>query len=155
MEVTVPPMAETDDLVELWIRLAKGQRAYGSHLRADKNRARIRESITRHVASDHMLVARDEDLLGFVMFRIEQGNYEQDITRGVVENLFVRSERRNEGIGTRLLQAAEQSLSELGVETVAVETMANNEDARRFYREHGYSPHRIELEKPIQPEKTG
>jgi len=30
---------------------------------------------------------------------------------------------------------------------VALETMADNEAARRFYRRHGYEPHRIELER--------
>lgn len=145
-------LAETDDadeLVDMWLSLADGQRQYGSHIPAEPNRAQIRESILRHIATDRLLVARDDTVSGFVMFSIERGDFEQDATRGIVENLYVLPDRRGEGIGSRLLTAAEQRLRDHGADTVALNVMADNEDARRFYRDHGYTPHRLEVEKSL------
>lgn len=171
MRVAVAEMSDLDVLSDLWVELAHGQRGFGSHLHADENRAMIRASMARHITFDGILVARGEttapddasqdapddassdtsdDVLGFVMFEIETGAYEQDVTRGTVSNLFVRPNRRDEGIGSRLLEAAEGELREVGADVVGLDVMAANESARRFYRRHGYRPHRIELEKSIQ-----
>jgi ribosomal protein S18 acetylase RimI-like enzyme len=88
-----------------------------------------------------------EGLVGFVMFGLEGGDYEQTVTRGVVHNLFVVPERRSEGVGSALLRRAEEDLSAFGADVVSLEAMAANADARRFYERHGYRTHRVELEK--------
>ncbi|KTG27421.1 GNAT family N-acetyltransferase [Haloferax profundi] len=153
MRVTPAVMSDLEPLADLWVELAAGQKAFGSHLRAEVNRPTIRESLARHITIDGVLVARDEaddDILGFVMFEVEVGTYEQDVTRGTISNLFVVPERRGDGLGGRLLDAAETELRDAGVDVVALDVMADNEAARRFYRRHGYGPHRIELEKSIQ-----
>jgi len=145
--------AETDDAEELtdqWVELADGQRAHGSHVLPVENRASIRESILRHVVGGSVLVARDSDIVGFVMFTVESGTFEQDLTRGVVENIYVVPQRRGEGIGSRLLTAAERALGDRDVDAVSLEVMADNRRAREFYAGHGYEPHRVELEKGIE-----
>ncbi|WP_416841094.1 GNAT family N-acetyltransferase [Haloferax sp. DFSO52] len=152
MQVTVAEISDLDVLADMWVELAHGQRAFGSHLFADTNRKQVRESLAQHVAFDGVLVARDEsdDIHGFVMFEVGSGRYDQDVTRGTISNLFVVSERRGEGVGSRLLSAAEERLHEAGADVVGLEVMADNESGRKFYRRHGYRPHRIELEKSIQ-----
>jgi len=147
MELTVPETGEVDRVVELWLSLASGQQEYGSHLLAERNSERIRESILRHVVRDSVLVARDGKLVGFVMFSTNASEYVQDCTQGTIENLYVRPGRRDEGVGSRLLAAAEKRLQDAGVDAITLEVMAANDDARRFYRRHGYSPHRVEMEK--------
>jgi len=149
MELTVPDTETVDEIVELWVALAHGQREHGSHLYAGENSQRIRESLVRHVIADRVLVADTGRITGFVMFTIERTEYAQDCTRGVIENLYVRPGRRGEGIGSVLLGAAESRLEDAGVDTVALEVMAPNDAARRFYRRHGYRPHRLELEKSV------
>ena len=145
--------ADRDDittLVDLWIDLAADQRYYGSHLVPTENRSVIHEAMSQHVVTDSVLVARrNGDVVGFVTFDVESGRYRQDVSRGVVHNIYVRDDDRNEGIGYALLAAAEAELETLGVDIVSLQAMASNDRARRFYREHGYTPHRIELEKPI------
>jgi len=147
LEISYPETGAVDDLVDLWLDLAAGQRQYGSHVRAEPNRPQIRESLLRHLAGDRLLVAEHPSLCGFVMFTIERGEFEQDLTRGLVENLYVKPERRNEGIGSALLAAAETELSDRGADVISLGVMAANEAARRFYRRHGYDRHRIEMEK--------
>jgi ribosomal protein S18 acetylase RimI-like enzyme len=145
--------ADTDDadaVVDMWLALADGQRQYGSHIPAEPNSTQIRESVLRHITGGNLLLARAEELCGFAMFTVEQGSLEQDVTRGIVENLYVRPEHRGEGIGAELLARAEQRLDGRGVDTIALHVMAANERARRFYRAHGYAPQRLELEKSVE-----
>ena len=149
-EIRLATLDDADTLVDQWVALAANQRAYASHIYADANRTRIRESVVRHIVSDGLLVAVVDDIVGFVMFTTENGSYEQDTRRGVVENLYVTRSQRGNGIGSALLAEAEQRLVDRGVEAVGLEVMAANEDARRFYDDHGYTPHRVELEKPVE-----
>lgn len=149
MDVDRPATDEADAIADMWVALAREQRPHGSHLLADANRAHVRASVARHVVAGDLLVARRADEpVGFVWFELETGAYEQDATRGLVRNLYVRPDHRGEGVGSDLLAAAEERLRSAGAETLSLEVLAANEDARRFYRRHGYSPHRVELEKP-------
>ena len=141
---------ESQVLATLWVRLAESQRAYGSHLLPEKNRQQIRETIVRHIVSNTVLVARDDDIVGFVMFTMETGGYQQDKKRGIIQNLYIEPPYRDSGLGAELLQAAEEKLEQRGAETIGLEVMANNKDARRFYRRLGYEPHRVELEKSVE-----
>ena len=159
MHVEPATLSEIELLADWWVDLAAEQRAYDSHLFSEANRDLIREAIGRGVVAGTVLVARPGDdgtatgeldgPLGFVMFSMETGRYRQGVTRGIVDNLYVRPGARNRGVGKRLLDAAEQALREAGAEVVSLDAMAGNEDARRFYRRHGYTPHRIEFEKRL------
>ncbi len=159
--------ADTDDadtMADRWVDLAADQRNYGSHLEAADNRDRIHETMLQHVVTDTALVARElseagveegadadgDALVGFVTFGRETGSYTQDVARGVIHNLHVVPDHRRGGVGSALLSAAEATLAARGVDVVALEAMATNDAARAFYRHHGYSPHRVELEKALE-----
>jgi len=158
MRVGPATPADVDALADLWVALAASQRRHGSHLRAGANRAAIRESLARAVVADNLRVAREDgEVLGFVSFSVERGDYETDAVRGTVTNVYVRPDDRGRGVGRRLLDAAEAALRADGADVVALEAMADNERARRLYRRRGYEPHRIEFEKPLDapPDGTG
>lgn len=143
--------ADVDALADMWVALAVDQRSYQSHLQADENRGRIREAMARHVVTDGVRVARvDGDIVGFVMYGLERGDFAQDETRGVVRNLYVKPDHRSRGIGSRLLETAESALREAGATRVSLEAMAENDRARSFYERHGYAVHRVELEKAVE-----
>lgn len=156
-DIVPAEMADLDEIVDCWVRLADGQREHDSHLLADENREAIRESVGHHVVSGNLLVARPEGgsgersdrVEGFVMFGLQSDSYERDVTRGVVRNLYVRPGARNRGLGSELMAAAERRMAEAGADVVALEVMADNEAARRLYRRRGYEPHRVGLEKPV------
>jgi ribosomal protein S18 acetylase RimI-like enzyme len=144
-------MDDVDTIVDLWVRLAESQRAHGSHLFGDQNRTAVRETVVQRIVAENVRIARlDRQSVGFVMVTIDSGRYEQDETRGIIENIFVEPTHRNQGIGSELLSAAEELLREAGADVLTLEAMADNESARQFYRAHGYTPHRIELEKPTE-----
>lgn len=143
-----PPTEAADAVVDMWVDLAADQRRHGSHLLAEPNRERVREAAVRGIVTDSLLVADDgEELVGFVTFEVESGVYEQDVTRGLIENVYVVPERRGEGVGSALLAAAEDRLRERGCDALFLEVLAANGEARRFYREAGYEPHRIQFER--------
>lgn len=146
---------DLDAVTDMWVSLADGQRAYGSHLVSEDNRGRIRRSLARHVVTGGLLAASVGDrLVGFVMYSMEHGEYEQDVARGVVHNLFVEPDYRGIGIGSTLLERAETDLEAKGAEVVALEVLAANEGAHTFYERCGYVPHRIEYEKRVETDNT-
>jgi len=151
MEITTPQISAVDRLTSLWVELATDQRQYGSRLLAEENRQAVAESIARHIVTDGLLVARENGkILGFVMYTIEDGRYVQDKQTGVIINLYVQPNSRNAGIGSELLAAAEAEMVANGVDTVTLEVLAANDDARRFYRRYDYRPHRVELAKSME-----
>jgi len=151
VDIVPAHLSDLDTLTALWADLVAGQRPHGSHLDAAENRSTARDFLGQAVAADNVLLAvTAEHTVGFVQFRIESGVYEQSVERGFVDNVYVRPVYRGSGIGTDLLHAAEDALGARGAETVALSVLADNADARRFYERHGYEPHRIELERPLE-----
>ncbi len=150
MEITVATSDELDVLVDQWIALARDQRQYGSHLAPEANRETIRRHLAAHVATNTLLVARENGIHGFVMFEIETGAFEQTATRGLIHNIYVVPGSRNQGIGSQLLDAAESSLETAGADVVAIEALTANDAAARLYERHGYQPHRTEFERPLE-----
>jgi ribosomal protein S18 acetylase RimI-like enzyme len=149
MEIEPAEMDDVDAITEQWLDLAAEQLQYGSHLRVSANREAIRMALATHVADDTALLARAGRIIGFVSFEIADGVFEERVTRGRIQNLYVRPAWRDRGVGSALLEAAESALIEAGVDRIAIEAMAPNEDAKRLYESRGYEPHRIEYERPV------
>ncbi|EMA29388.1 GNAT family N-acetyltransferase [Halobiforma nitratireducens] len=142
---------EIDAITELWVRLARDQRSHDSAVLPEPNRDAMRETLAAHCAGGGLLVARvDGDLVGFASFSIERGALELDTTRGTLSNLYVDPARRDRGVGTALLEAAERTLAERGIDVLMLEVMAANDAARRFYRERGYNPFRVTMRRPLE-----
>ena len=152
MRVEPPGIDEADAIADAWVALAADQQSYDSYLLPEENRPTARESVCRSIVTGGMLVARteDHDLAGFVQFSIESGAYETSVRKGLVENLYVAPDQRDAGVGSRLLEAAESALVTDGAEAIVLDVMADNEAARRFYRRHGYDPHRITMLKAVE-----
>lgn len=54
-----------------------------------------------------------------------------------IKHLYVRQAARGTGVGRRLLEECLEHLEELGAERAALAVVAENENARRFYRAMG------------------
>lgn len=148
--VAVATTEALDSVVDLWVSLVDGQRSHGAHLRAEPNRSTARDVLGRYITADDLLVARHNDhIVGFAMVHVETGLYHQDVTRGVVDNLYVRPTAREQGVGGTLLEEAESHLLHAGADVVTLSVLMANQAARRFYEAAGYEPHRIELEKSV------
>lgn len=155
MNVTVEPatIADVGVVTDQWVDLVDGQRRHGAHLLGAENRPAATSIIEQYVHADGLALARTDDrdgeIIGFVMYHVERGMYEQDVLRGIVENVYVLPAHRNEGVGSQLLDYAESALAAEGAAVVALSVLAENEGARDLYRDRGYRPHRITMERPL------
>ena len=79
------------------------------------------------------------------------------IVGGCVEvtTLVVTAARRGEGLGARLLAAAEGYATSLGMDTLKIGVMAGNEAARAFYESHGYGLGEWYLYRSLRPGEAG
>ncbi len=57
---------------------------------------------------------------------------------GLLDELYVAPDRRNLGLGTVLLRAAEDVVRRRGGEVLEINVDGDDVDARRFYERHGY-----------------
>ena len=57
---------------------------------------------------------------------------------GLLDELYVAPERRNAGLGTALLRAAEDAVRARGAEVLEINVDGYDTGARRFYERHGY-----------------
>lgn len=151
VRIDAASMDDVEVVTDYWVALVEDQRAYDSHLLGAENRSAGKSIIEQYVHADGLAVARGTDgrVVGFVMFHVERGMFDQDVRRGIVENVFVDAPHRSEGIGTELLKYAESSLESEGADVVALSVMAGNAAAREWYRENGYRPHRITVERRL------
>ncbi|MCD2199590.1 GNAT family N-acetyltransferase [Halobacterium sp. KA-4] len=149
MDVAAATGDDVGAVTELWVALAREQRAHDSHLLAEENREQARDLVAQYVHTGDCAVARSGGQpVGFVMFHVETGFFETDATRGVVDNIYVLPDLRGEGVGSALLDYAEGQLRDAGADVLAVEALWDNEAARRLYDSRGYAPHRVTMEKP-------
>jgi ribosomal protein S18 acetylase RimI-like enzyme len=70
-------------------------------------------------------------ILGFIVAEARRA-------RGHIITIDVVAQARRSGVGSALLQAAEERLLRGGTVAVALETPVNNEPAIRFYKQKGY-----------------
>ncbi|MFB6079915.1 MAG: GNAT family N-acetyltransferase [Haloferacaceae archaeon] len=76
----------------------------------------------------------DGTIRGFVQGNLLEGQE----TIGEIEWIHVHPEERGEGVGARLLQRAETTMTVQGAERLRGRVLAANETGEAFYEEHGY-----------------
>lgn len=152
-EVTIrlAGLPDHEVLVGLWLDLVADQRQHGTTLSSEANEVAVRAWFAEQLPRNNVLVASvDHDVVGFVAFGFMQDRFARDTREGIVHTLFVAAESRGRGIGSALLDAAEDALGQRGVDGIRLELLAGNERAARFYDDHGYDPHRIVYRKPLR-----
>ena len=147
--------SDIEAVADLWVQLARDQRAYDSYVRADANRETMRDTLTAHQINESLLVARvDGEVVGFASYSIERGSLELEATRGLLSNIYVEPAYRDQGIGEALLETVEEELAANGAEAAVLEVMAENGAARRFYERQGYETYRIAMERDLEDERS-
>lgn len=81
--------------------------------------------------NEFTLIAKDNDqIVGYISVIIDTGVAQ-------IEPLMVKTELKGQGIGTKLLESAEEKAKELGVRKIWLET-GSDWLAKNFYEKHGY-----------------
>ena len=92
------------------------------------------ETMNRIIGDDEqvcLVAVEDGTILGFSHGATDDG-------KGDVLRLYVAPDRWHEGIGTTLLEAMEERLTELGAETMQAMVLADNEMGNAFYEDRGF-----------------
>jgi ribosomal protein S18 acetylase RimI-like enzyme len=67
-----------------------------------------------------------------------------------IQHIVVREEARRSGVASALLQTLETEARVRGVERLAVDMWAANDDAQHFFRAAGFTPFNIALRKDLR-----
>ena len=114
----------------------------------DKVKVKLEHKVLEHRVLDHRVKDRDQVdparpnngstseiddsvILGFIIAESRR-------QAGHIITIDVVADARRTGVGSALLQAAEENLLRAGATTVALETPVNNAAAIRFYKSEGY-----------------
>jgi ribosomal-protein-alanine N-acetyltransferase len=116
-----------DDFETLWLM---DQQCFPPGIAYSKQELR---SYIRHKGSFTLLAVNDKDgtIAGFIVAH-------QGLT-GHVITIDVLAHFRRSGVGSLLLQSAEDRLRAAGLPSVGLETAVDNLSALSFYKRHGYS----------------
>ncbi len=102
---------------------------------------------TAHRRREVRIARIDQHIIGCVRWRSTVA--ETNRTRPISTETLRRTGPRTR-YSAATARPAEELLRQAGADILALEAMADNESARRFYRRHGYRPHRVELEKSMR-----
>ncbi|OJJ22751.1 GNAT family N-acetyltransferase [Roseofilum reptotaenium AO1-A] len=86
------------------------------------------------------LIQQDDEIIGYV---IVAWGYSLEF-RGrdaFIDEFYLRSQYRQQGIGTQTLSFVEKTCQELGIQAVHLEVDFENPDAQRLYHRVGYQRH--------------
>jgi len=128
--------ADAADLAPLLAQLGYPQGAVGLDERIDR---------MADTGTDAVLVAVvDGRVVGLVSLHVTPF-FNEGAGRGRVTSLVVDDRRRGQGIGRRLLDAAEDAARDRGCTAIELTSAAHRLDAHRFYLSAGYEvqPHRF------------
>ncbi|MGX7195418.1 ribosomal protein S18-alanine N-acetyltransferase [Enterococcus olivae] len=107
---------------------------YDGHIPWTKS-AFLSELYSRHVHQYLCLLIEDQ-IIGFVGVRVVFDD-------GHLTNIAILPEHQNKGLGSLLMNEAEQFARKNRCQTMSLEVRLSNRDAQRIYRKHGFESRRI------------
>lgn len=140
-------MEEIDAVCALWQRLeaSKKQQPFGGD-KEDEIPVRTRNLVAHSITSETAisLVAENNDqLIATLSAYIYEKPAVQLPTVAVLYSLWVDPEHRHKGIAQSLLATAEQSLKQMGAQSLQVAWDSGNLPAERFWQQAGFSPYEV------------
>ena len=103
-----------------------------------KDELLTRKYLRRYFGNDYstILVAEDSDniIIGYIIFSHDEWNNLVHI-----DQFFIRPDKRNQGVGSKLLDVVLERAKNMGIRIVFLETGKTGNDAIRFYKKNGFS----------------
>jgi ribosomal protein S18 acetylase RimI-like enzyme len=158
MDIRELPADRVDELRPLWLELLAHHGAIAPQLPptvAEDESWRLRRALyTSWLAepgSFALVAGPPEKPTGYVLVEVHVADdtWQMGERLAEVQTLVVSQSARGSGLGTALMDAAEEELRLRGVKAMFVGVVSSNEDALRFYRRRGLEPHLVKLYKPI------
>ncbi|MBD2102547.1 GNAT family N-acetyltransferase [Leptolyngbya sp. FACHB-261] len=100
-------------------------------------RAAIEQVVTDKFIGRVWLIQQAEDVVGYIVltlgYRLEYRGY-----YAFLDELYVRLDKRGQGIGTKAVQFLEQACQQLGVQILQLEVKQDNQTADALYKKIGF-----------------
>ncbi len=145
---------DLDEIVRMWYSLASThQEMMRGYELAEDCREKWRNFIEDGLEKEGMctfVAEKENNLVGFlnVVIRERMGIFE-DIYVGMILDVFVKEEKRGEGVGTRLTKEAERWIKNKGVKIAVLTVSPENERAVEFWEEAGYETYLLKKRKKL------
>lgn len=116
--------SDVESLIALWEQVLQDERSW------NVAKASLIRKLNR---GDGLVFVADQN--GIIVGAVKAG---YDGVRGWIYSLAVLPDRRRNGIGRKLLQAAESALIDLGCPKVNLQVLPTNQEVVEFYQQCGY-----------------
>jgi ribosomal protein S18 acetylase RimI-like enzyme len=156
---------DIDSLRELWIELHHHHQAVGPQsgpFTDDETSWATRSAHYRDWMAEpgsFLLLARDGGggLVGYAMVRVMDQSSERDAWEvpdrvAEFETLVVADGARGAGLGSRLMDEAEEELRRIGITEVFVGLIPGNDGAQRLYENRGFEGRWLVLRRELPPQ---
>ena len=92
-------------------------------------------------------------LVGYVVGFYDEPHFMWSTGRvGHIDSFYVMPELRGRGVGRLLMEAAYAEMRQAGATTVALEMVANNDVAQRFYEREGFTTTFVQMHRRLGPD---
>jgi GNAT superfamily N-acetyltransferase len=92
-------------------------------------------------------------LVGYVVGFYDEPHFMWSTGRvGHIDSFYVLPELRGRGVGRLLMEAAYAEMRQAGATTVALDMVANNDVARRFYEREGFTTAFVQMHRRLGPD---
>jgi GNAT superfamily N-acetyltransferase len=159
VEVLPVGVDRLDELVEFWKLLHRHQASVCPEvaglavLPEDASGESVREMYREWLVrpESFAFLAEDEGRpVGFVIGFYDEPHFMWETGRvGHVDSFYVLPETRGQGVGRRLMEAAYAAMRDAGASMVALEMVADNEVARRFYEKEGFTTTFVQMHRSL------
>lgn len=85
----------------------------------------------------------DDKIVGYIACEIRKKYSGETIFYAEIDNIFIYEKYRKYGAGTKLFNEFLEYCKEKGIETIKVNSLANNPKAIKFYESRGFKPETI------------
>ena len=142
------------ELRDLWLALHRHHAEIGSQPLVEdedsswQRRRALYEEWLRAGEGIAIVAERDGEPVGYAVVHLHDGpddTYPVGARWAEIYSLSVAPQARGQGIGTQLLDAIDDRLTNLGIHDVAVSAMVENDAALRLYQRRGFVPRELIL----------
>lgn len=106
---------------------------------ADPAYAAALERITADPGNRLVVMEQGDNIIGTLQITFIPGISRHGITRGLLENIHIRSDRRGQGLGQQLVAWAVGECRDAGCGLVQLTSDKRRPDAHRFYKRLGFA----------------
>lgn len=145
---------DLDEIVKMWYKLASThQEMMRGYELARDCREKWRNFVKDGLDKEGMctfVAEKDNKIVGFlnVVIRERLGIFE-DTHIGMILDVFVKEEKRDEGVGSQLTKRVEKWIKNKGVDIAVLTVSPKNERAVKFWEEMGYDTYLLKKRKEL------